>query len=156
MIKWVVGTMRNVKIAIETVSLHGWEYNPANQLHHKKPGASMMHRDLTEQVGGGGKTAKKPASAPTPPLCNICGGNHTTDACRRKRFPDTNPDVSVRVRKDEKSCHNTFQRTYLIGKYVKALRKCIPDVEVDQFSPKQRRLYIFTGKDNPDLLITHI
>jgi hypothetical protein len=55
MIKWVVGMMRNVKITIETASLHGWEYNPANQLHHKKPGASMMHRDLTEQVGGGGK-----------------------------------------------------------------------------------------------------
>jgi hypothetical protein len=96
MIKWVVGTMRNVKIAIETASLHGWEYNPANQLHHKKPGASMMHRDSTRQAGGGGKTAKKPASAPAPPLCNSCGGNHTTDECRRKGFPDTNPDVSVK------------------------------------------------------------
>jgi hypothetical protein len=82
MIKWVVSTMRNVKIAIETASLHGYEYNPANQLHPKKPGAPMVHRDLTKQVGGGGKTAKKPASAPTPPLCNICGGNHTTDDCR--------------------------------------------------------------------------
>jgi hypothetical protein len=96
MIKWVVGTMRNVKIAIETASLHGYEYNAANQLHHKKPGAPMMQRDLTKQVGGGGKTAKKPASAPTLPLCNICGGNHTADACRRKGFPDTNPDVSVK------------------------------------------------------------
>jgi hypothetical protein len=96
MIKWVVGTMRNVKIALETASLNGFGYIESLQLHHKKPGASMMHRDLTEQVGGGGKTAKKPASAPTPPLCNICGGDHTTDDCRRKGFPDTNPDVSVK------------------------------------------------------------
>jgi hypothetical protein len=76
-------------------SLNGYEYNAALQLHHKKPGTSMMHHDL-QQVGGGGKTAQKPASAATPALCNICGGNHTTDACRRKGFPDTNPDVSVK------------------------------------------------------------
>jgi hypothetical protein len=89
MIKWVVSTMRNVKVAIETASLNGYEFNAANQLHYKKPGTSMMHRDLTKQVGGGGKTAKTPAP-------NICGGNHTMDACRRKGFPDTNPDVSVK------------------------------------------------------------
>jgi hypothetical protein len=83
--------MRNVKMTIETASLHGYEYNPANQLHHKKPVAAMMHRNLTKQVA----TAKTPASAATPPLCNICGSNHTVDACRRKGFPDTNPDVSV-------------------------------------------------------------
>jgi hypothetical protein len=87
MIDWVVTTMRNVKVALETASL---------QLHHKKLGTSLMHRDLTKQVGGGGKTAKKPAPAATPPLCNICGGNHTMDACRRKGFPHTNPDVSVK------------------------------------------------------------
>jgi hypothetical protein len=96
MIKWVVGLMRNVKIALELSSLHGWEYNPANQLHHKKSGTSMMDRDLTKQAGGGGKTAKKPVSAATPPLCNICGGNYSKNEYRRKGFPDTNPDVSVR------------------------------------------------------------
>jgi hypothetical protein len=95
MIKWVVGTMRNVKIALETASLNGFGYIESLQLHHKKPGAPMINRDLTKQVGGGGKTAK-PASAATPPLCNICGGNRTTDACRWKGFPDTNPDVSVK------------------------------------------------------------
>jgi hypothetical protein len=95
MINWVVSTMRNVKIALETASLNGFSYIESLELHHKKPGAPMVHRDLTKQVGGGGKTAKKPASAATPPLCNICGGNHTMDACRRKGFPDTNPDVSV-------------------------------------------------------------
>jgi hypothetical protein len=94
MIKWVVGTMRNVKIALETASFNGFDYIESLQLHHKKPGTPMITRDLTKQVGGGGKTAK-PASAATPPLCNICGGNHTTDACRQKGFPDTNPDVSV-------------------------------------------------------------
>jgi hypothetical protein len=36
-----------------------------------------MHRDLTKQVGGVGKTVKKPAYSATLPLCNICGGNHT-------------------------------------------------------------------------------
>jgi hypothetical protein len=56
----------------------------------------MVQRDLTKQTGGGGKTAKKPFSAPAPPLCNSCGGNHTTDECRRKGFPDTNLDVSVK------------------------------------------------------------
>jgi hypothetical protein len=75
MIDWVVTTMRNVKVAIETASLNGYAYDAALQLHHKKPGTSMMQRDLTKQVGGGGKTAKKPAPAATPPLCNICGGN---------------------------------------------------------------------------------
>jgi hypothetical protein len=84
MIDWVVTTMRNVKVAIETASLNGYFYDVALQLHHKKPGIYLMHRDLTKQVGGGGKTAKTPAPATTPPLCNICGGNHTMDACRRK------------------------------------------------------------------------
>jgi hypothetical protein len=93
MIDWVVGTMRNVKVALETASLNGFGYIESLKLHHKKPEASMIHRDLTKQVGGGGKTAKKPAS----PLCNIYGGNHTMDACRRKGFPDTNPDVSVKA-----------------------------------------------------------
>jgi hypothetical protein len=95
MIDWVVTTMRNVKVAIETANLNGYVYDASFQLHHKKPGTSVMHRDL-KQVGGGGKTAQKPASAATPPLCNICGGNHTMDACRQKGFPDTNPDVSVK------------------------------------------------------------
>jgi hypothetical protein len=54
--------------------------------------------------------------------------------------------LAIRAKQEERTRHNTFQRTYLIGRYVKALRKCIPDVEVDQFSPKQRRLYIFYGK----------
>jgi hypothetical protein len=96
MIEWVVGTMRNVKVALETASLNGFGYIESLQLHHKKPGASMINRDLTKQVGGGGKTAKKPASAATPPLCNICGDNHTMDACCRKGFPDTNPDESIK------------------------------------------------------------
>jgi hypothetical protein len=95
MIDWLVNTMRNVKVAIETANLNGYVYDASFQLHHKKPGTSVMHRDL-KQVGGGGKTAQKPASAATPPLCNICGGNHTMNACRRKGFPDTNPDVSVK------------------------------------------------------------
>jgi hypothetical protein len=96
MINWVVTTMRNVKVALETASLNGYEYNAANQLHYKKPVTSMMHRDLNKRVGGGVKTAKKPAPAATPPLCNICSDNHTMDACRRKGFPDTIPDVSVK------------------------------------------------------------
>jgi hypothetical protein len=96
MIDWVVTTMRNVKIAIETANLNGYVYDVSLQLHYKKPGTSVMHRDLAIQVGGGGKTAKKPAPAATPPLCNICGGNLTMDVCRRKSFPDTIPDVSVR------------------------------------------------------------
>jgi hypothetical protein len=88
MINWVVTTMQNVKVALKTVSLNSYAYDVALQLHHKKPGTSVMHRDL-KQVGGGGKTAQKPASAATPTLCNIY-------ACRRKGFPDTNPDVSVK------------------------------------------------------------
>jgi hypothetical protein len=53
---------------------------------------------------------------------------------------------AIRATEDDRCRHNTFTRTYLINKYVKALRKCVPDVEVDQFSPKQRRLYIFYGQ----------
>jgi hypothetical protein len=87
MIDWVVTTMRNVKVALETASPNGYAYVESLQLHYKKPGTSMMHCDLTKQVGGGGKTAKKPDRAATPPLCNICGGNHTMDAFRRKCFP---------------------------------------------------------------------
>jgi hypothetical protein len=45
MIDWVVGTMRNVKVALETASLNGLGYIESLQLHHKKPGASMMNRD---------------------------------------------------------------------------------------------------------------
>jgi hypothetical protein len=96
MIKWVVGTMRNVKIALETASLNGFGYIESLQLHHKKPGAPMVHRDLTKQVGGGGKTAKKPASAATPPLCNIAAAIIQRMLVARKGFPDTNPDVSVK------------------------------------------------------------
>jgi hypothetical protein len=88
--------MRNVKVAIETANLNGYVYDASFQLHHKKPGTSVMHRDLTKKVDGGGKTAQKPASAAIPPLCKICGSNHTLDACRRKGFSDTNPDVSVK------------------------------------------------------------
>jgi hypothetical protein len=54
-----------------------------------------MQHDL-KKVGGGGKTDQKPTSAAVPPLCNICGSNHTMDACRQKGFPDTNMDVSVK------------------------------------------------------------
>jgi hypothetical protein len=68
MIDWVVTTMRNVKVAIETANLNGYVYDASFQLHYKKPGTSVMHRDL-KQVGGGGKTAQKSASAATPPLC---------------------------------------------------------------------------------------
>jgi hypothetical protein len=92
---WVVTTMRNVKVALETANLNGFVYDASFQLHHKKPGTSVMHCDL-KKVGGGGKTAQKPTSAAAPSLCNICGGNHTMDACRQKGFPDTNPDVSVK------------------------------------------------------------
>jgi hypothetical protein len=53
---------------------------------------------------------------------------------------------AIRATEDDRCPHNTFTRTYLINKYVKALRKCVPDVAVDQFSPKQRRLYIFYGQ----------
>jgi hypothetical protein len=38
MVDWVVTTMRNVKVAIETASLNGYAYDAALQLHHKKPG----------------------------------------------------------------------------------------------------------------------
>jgi hypothetical protein len=82
MIDWVVSTMRNVKVALETANLNGFVYDASFQLHHKKPRTSVMQRDL-KQVGGGGKTAQKPASAATPPLCIICGGNHTA----RRVFP---------------------------------------------------------------------
>jgi DNA polymerase II large subunit len=88
--------MRNVKVALETASLNVYTYDASLQLHHKKPGTSVMHRDLTKQVCVGGKTAKKLALAATPSLCNICGGSHTMNACRRKGFPDTNSDVSVK------------------------------------------------------------
>jgi hypothetical protein len=52
----------------------------------------------------------------------------------------------LRSRESDRSRHNTTSRTFLINKYIKALRKCVPNVEVDQFSPKQRRLYIFYGQ----------
>jgi hypothetical protein len=95
MIDWVVTTVRNVKVALEIANLNGFVYDASFQLHHKKCGTSVMQRDL-KNVGGGGKTAQKPTSAAASSLCYICGGNHTTDACRRKVFPDTNPDVSVK------------------------------------------------------------
>jgi hypothetical protein len=49
----------------------------------------------------------------------------------------------IRVKGSDQGRHNTNTRVTLINKYIKALRKCIPDVEVDQFTPKQRRLYVF-------------
>jgi hypothetical protein len=52
----------------------------------------------------------------------------------------------IRVTGSEQQRHSTFTRVTLINKYIKALRKCIPDVEVDQFTPKQRRLYVFYGQ----------
>jgi hypothetical protein len=52
----------------------------------------------------------------------------------------------LRSKESDRSRHNTFSRTFLINKYIKALRKCVPDVEVDQFTPKQRRLYYFYGQ----------
>jgi hypothetical protein len=41
--------------------------------------------------------------------------------------------------------HNLRMRSYAINRGIMAMRKCIPDVEVDQFSQKQSRLYIFYG-----------
>jgi hypothetical protein len=76
MIDWVVTTMRNDKVATETANLNGFVYDASFQLHHKKPGTSVMQHDL-KKVGGGGKTAQKPTPSAAPPLCNICGGNHT-------------------------------------------------------------------------------
>jgi hypothetical protein len=76
-------------------NLNGFVYDASFQLQHQKLGISSMQRDL-KKVGGGGKTAQKPNSSTAPRLCNICGGNHTTDACRQKGFPDTNTDVSVK------------------------------------------------------------
>jgi hypothetical protein len=40
--------MRNVKVAIETANLNGFVYDASFQLHHKKPGTSVMHRDLKQ------------------------------------------------------------------------------------------------------------
>jgi hypothetical protein len=42
MIDWVVTTMRNVKVALETANLNGFVYDRSFQLHHKKPGTSVM------------------------------------------------------------------------------------------------------------------
>jgi hypothetical protein len=42
--------------------------------------------------------------------------------------------------------HGLRMRSYTIERAIRAMRKCIPDVEVDQFSPKQKRLYIFYGR----------
>jgi hypothetical protein len=42
--------------------------------------------------------------------------------------------------------HNLRMRSYVVARGIIAIRKCIPDVEVDHFSPKQRRLYIFYGQ----------
>jgi hypothetical protein len=94
MIEWVVVTMRDVKVALENANLNGFVYDASFQLHHKKPGSSSMQRDL-KKVGGGGKTFQKPTFSAAPPLCNICGSNHTMGACHRKGFPDTNTKVSV-------------------------------------------------------------
>jgi hypothetical protein len=52
----------------------------------------------------------------------------------------------IRVTGSDQQRHSTFTRVTLITKYIKALRKCIPDVKVDQFTPKQRRLYVFYGQ----------
>jgi hypothetical protein len=72
MIDWVVTTMRNVEIALETANLNGFVYDTSFPSHHKKPGTFVMQRDL-KKVGGGGKTAQKPTSAAASLLCNICG-----------------------------------------------------------------------------------
>jgi hypothetical protein len=37
----------------------------------------------------------------------------------------------LRSTEDDRSRHNTNSRVYLINQYVKALRKCVPDVDVD-------------------------
>jgi hypothetical protein len=50
-------------------NLNGFVYNVSFQLHHKKPGVSPMQRE-PKTVGGGRKTAQKPASSETLPLCN--------------------------------------------------------------------------------------
>jgi hypothetical protein len=42
--------------------------------------------------------------------------------------------------------HGLRMRSYRIERAIIAMRKCIRDVELDQFSPKQRRLYIFYGR----------
>jgi hypothetical protein len=87
--------MRDVKVALDKANSNGFVYDASFQLHYKKLGVSPMQRGL-KKVGGGGKTAQKRTSSAAPPLCNICGDNHTMDACRRKDFPDTNTDVSVK------------------------------------------------------------
>jgi hypothetical protein len=50
MIDWVVTTMRNVKVALETANLNGFVYDASFQSHHKKRGTSVVQRDL-KKVG---------------------------------------------------------------------------------------------------------
>jgi hypothetical protein len=55
--------------------------------------------------------------------------------------------TSIRAREtSDYSRHSTYIRTHIIDKCIKVMRKCVPDVDVDQFSPKQRRLYVFYGQ----------
>jgi hypothetical protein len=68
----------DVKVVLEKANLNGFVYDALFQLHLKKPGTSLMQRDL-KKVGSGGKTTQKRTSAAAPTLCNICGGNHTMD-----------------------------------------------------------------------------
>jgi hypothetical protein len=95
MIEWVVATIRDVKVSLEKANLNGFVYDASFQLHYKKPGTSLMQCDL-KKVSSGDKTAQKPTSTAAPPRCNICGRNHTMDACHWKGFPDTNSDVSIK------------------------------------------------------------
>jgi hypothetical protein len=93
MIEWIFATMReNVN---DKAILNGFVHDASFQPHHKKPEVSPMQRE-PKTLGDGGKTAQKTASSATPPLCSICGGNHTMNACRRKGYSDTNTDVSVK------------------------------------------------------------
>jgi hypothetical protein len=66
MIKWVVATMRDVKVTIEKANLNGFVYDASFQLHHKKPGTSVMQRGL-KKVGGGARPLRNllPQRRPT-------------------------------------------------------------------------------------------
>jgi hypothetical protein len=139
--------MRDVKVALEKANLNGFVYDASFQLHHKKPGISSMQHDL-KKVGGGGKTAQKPTSSTAPPLCNICGGNHTMDACRRKGLPDTNTDVSVKwsdsaVCKAWKDRHDCNWRpggpTVALDNYVKQGEQAIKEARNSPISSGLRK-----------------
>jgi hypothetical protein len=111
LISWVFNELQDIRRMLKSARLAGYVYTGSNNAHVISP-----NHNSNEKAPGSSKVAnsshlkKKPvpqqlnaSSSKIHPkiMCNHCGGRHPTEECRRKFYPDTNPDPTIKWTKSK-------------------------------------------------------